>query len=1166
MKQRKFWNLILAVLIILTSAFLMPQAQAQESAEAEETAQIEEVVQTGEAGGYEIWIGGTEITDSNLSGTGWSFDPVSYTLTLKDYENRTDGTLYQTWGSLKYYALIYVKSKQSLTIVVDGTCKLGRQFSDTHQYEEINGEKIAFSCIYAIDSDITLTFSYDYWMDIDFLYLNSNAYGIFAKNLTITADSGSLNMTVQSYFNAITTGYDFTVTSPNTAKIELKAYTTHGTWFVYRSAAIEARSSMTVRGNPNLSTPNINIVTKAWGYMSVATQNNAIYVHHTLTAAACRIEGNVEYGEFTTVSGGPMICTLVAQDVEISDNAQLVLKRNTALGIGYRSSLLQERDSSRPHTVHFSGEGSISDDMSVATPPFSDFEFTADEGLTIWRDYYGGRRAAVRVDFAKFSINPDNKSKNIVSYLNDAAFYEDLNSTTVRLDDLHWRENLPLITIDGLEMTLDLTDQQGSEKTFTGIRLEQESGSKMHVNSNCWIKDLSIGGPGPAYLQSGSSTGTLDADANVVITGGSHNLEWAEDKTGTAANADGQAVQKYIYQFDRPVTIQSVTLRTTAAYGADGMYPDEQNRIYLWLTDADELKLVTVTDETGAELQYRVKPGGPENGVYTLIAELNTLVNPIDTAWFVPDSIQDQRLPALTEELSDSQRQDYQFVWLTNELNGVLVPQWNRIDSVNGADYTVPKEKIQDGLKVRCIVYKRVSSNLSESVGTMEVVFRPFTPEIVTHPQNARIQKGCNIDLEVAVGTLPENVQVRYAWQERDYDDIVGFYRDCLAIKVGGGTYVVNTPQYSPYVNLNNNGRQYRCRVTVSFLGTDLITLCSDAATVIVGEAPAIKVPTEEVILEYDPELKETYTLTVELENPSDRFTYQWQYSTDYGKNFQNVEGARSSTYELQAPTLEMDKWQYRCVVSDGYDEAVSVPVPIVAYRAATVAKLKDMTVKAGTCELIVPEFSTGYPCMTIYRFQISTDGGVTFRDVTDEDGVTDVMIFFGNVGGLVFTTREVTMDMDGYQYRLVVGNVYSGKEHIAYSEPGVLHVIYDCEQSGHEWQEDTWASDENNHWRVCKHCDAHGDEAAHTPDREAPGVGMPVLCKICGRTLQEALEYHPCDVNRDGAVNLLDVTRAQRFYGLSALDADWNPIADVNGDGEVNITDLILILNQFFL
>ena len=53
-------------------------------------------------------------------------------------------------------------------------------------------------------------------------------------------------------------------------------------------------------------------------------------------------------------------------------------------------------------------------------------------------------------------------------------------------------------------------------------------------------------------------------------------------------------------------------------------------------------------------------------------------------------------------------------------------------------------------------------------------------------------------------------------------------------------------------------------------------------------------------------------------------------------------------------------------------------------------------------------------------------------------------------------------------------------------------------------------------------------------------------------------ITYNTYDVNRDGVVNQLDITRAQRNYGTD------DAVCDVNGDGEVNIADLILILNNY--
>lgn len=55
-------------------------------------------------------------------------------------------------------------------------------------------------------------------------------------------------------------------------------------------------------------------------------------------------------------------------------------------------------------------------------------------------------------------------------------------------------------------------------------------------------------------------------------------------------------------------------------------------------------------------------------------------------------------------------------------------------------------------------------------------------------------------------------------------------------------------------------------------------------------------------------------------------------------------------------------------------------------------------------------------------------------------------------------------------------------------------------------------------------------------------------------------------DVNADSVINILDITEAQRFYRVSSSDTDnWSVAqkADVNGDGEVDIQDLIDIFLQ---
>lgn len=72
------------------------------------------------------------------------------------------------------------------------------------------------------------------------------------------------------------------------------------------------------------------------------------------------------------------------------------------------------------------------------------------------------------------------------------------------------------------------------------------------------------------------------------------------------------------------------------------------------------------------------------------------------------------------------------------------------------------------------------------------------------------------------------------------------------------------------------------------------------------------------------------------------------------------------------------------------------------------------------------------------------------------------------------------------------------------------------------------------------------------------------VTCILENASIATTIAYDLYDVNRDSTVNLLDITRAQRSYGLTAEDTGWNALADVNSDGTVDITDFILILNHF--
>ena len=72
-------------------------------------------------------------------------------------------------------------------------------------------------------------------------------------------------------------------------------------------------------------------------------------------------------------------------------------------------------------------------------------------------------------------------------------------------------------------------------------------------------------------------------------------------------------------------------------------------------------------------------------------------------------------------------------------------------------------------------------------------------------------------------------------------------------------------------------------------------------------------------------------------------------------------------------------------------------------------------------------------------------------------------------------------------------------------------------------------------------------------------GDGETFVNAIIGEAAVTAVDYSIYDVNEDGTVNQLDITRAQRLYGQKTAEK-----ADVDKDGEVTITDLVLILNNY--
>ena len=79
---------------------------------------------------------------------------------------------------------------------------------------------------------------------------------------------------------------------------------------------------------------------------------------------------------------------------------------------------------------------------------------------------------------------------------------------------------------------------------------------------------------------------------------------------------------------------------------------------------------------------------------------------------------------------------------------------------------------------------------------------------------------------------------------------------------------------------------------------------------------------------------------------------------------------------------------------------------------------------------------------------------------------------------------------------------------------------------------------------------------------------GSEVYSEIVKDTASTVFEkyYSPYDLNKDGVIDLNDITFALQFFGAQEGDADWDEakVVDFSGNGSIGVEDLLLILNNY--
>lgn len=235
------------------------------------------------------------------------------------------------------------------------------------------------------------------------------------------------------------------------------------------------------------------------------------------------------------------------------------------------------------------------------------------------------------------------------------------------------------------------------------------------------------------------------------------------------------------------------------------------------------------------------------------------------------------------------------------------------------------------------------------------------------------------------------------------FTPITGLYTDAGATT----SYVAGTPVNVVYA---------KPATTTTYTASATNGTCTGTAnvTVTVNQLPAITVQPAALAAPACPGTKVVYTVTA----TGAGLTYQWQVSTNGGTSYTNLvndaiyTGVTTNSLTAQVTTA-MTNYLYRVIVSGTCTPAVtSNAVTLVVATTPTITtQPANVTVCAGT-NAVFSVVAGGIPAPTGYQWQVSTNGGTTYTNLTTGGSYTNTLTITG-------TTTALT----GNRYRVIINN-----------------------------------------------------------------------------------------------------------------------------------------------
>jgi hypothetical protein len=322
------------------------------------------------------------------------------------------------------------------------------------------------------------------------------------------------------------------------------------------------------------------------------------------------------------------------------------------------------------------------------------------------------------------------------------------------------------------------------------------------------------------------------------------------------------------------------------------------------------------------------------------------------------------------------------FQWQVSNDGGLT---FSNISGANSAIYTISNVDLSiSGNKYRVVLTNDCPSTATSLAATLTV---STPPTIVSEPVSQTICAGGNVTFNAQTSGTVQS----YQWQ----------------VSADGGTTFTNIQgANTTTLNLTNvtssmNNQLYHLNI----LGcgtTPIVT--SNVGLTVNPIATIVSQPSNANICLGN---NASFNATVSGTN----LTYQWQMSNDGGVSFTDISGETNASLTINNVTNAMNNYQYHVIVNSTTcpNETTSTNAVLTINTGASISAQPTGTVicagKNTTISVTSPDAGISY------QWQLSTDGGTVFNNISGETNSSIVL-------------NNVTSSMNNNKYRVVITNV----------------------------------------------------------------------------------------------------------------------------------------------